>query len=135
MKSLFPDHIDLTAKVMNFQLQRQNIVSANLANMNTPGYKARRLEFEKDLQAALGISESGAVTRTHPDHFPVAAAESMEANVTKSLTPRVIQGTDNVDLDAEMAAMAKNNLLYSTLSTVMQKNFTGLKQVIADGGK
>ena len=87
MKSLFPDHVDLTAKVMDFQLQRQNIVSANLANINTPGYKARRLEFEKDLQAALGISESGAVTRTHPDHFPVAGSpESMEASVTRRRT-------------------------------------------------
>jgi flagellar basal-body rod protein FlgB len=46
-----------------------------------------------------------------------------------------VQGVDNVDLDKEMAAMAKNNLLYNTLATVMQKNFTGLKQVIADGGK
>jgi len=136
MKSLFPDHIDLTAKVMDFQLQRQNIVSANLANINTPGYKARSLEFEKDLQAALGLSESGAVARTHPGHLPLAfSADSSEASVTKTLTPRVIQGVDNVDLDTEMAAMAKNNLLYSALSTVMQKNFTGLKQIIQDGGK
>ncbi|MDY0225769.1 flagellar basal-body rod protein FlgB [Desulfomicrobium apsheronum] len=136
MKSLFPDHIDLTAKVMDFQLQRQNIVSTNLANINTPGYKARTLEFEKDLQAALGLSETGAVARTHPDHFPLAfAADTAEATVTKSLTPRVVQGVDNVDLDKEMAAMAKNNLLYNTLATVMQKSLTGLKQTIADGGK
>ena len=136
MKSLFPDHLELTAKVMDFQLQRQNIVSANLANINTPGYKARRLEFEKDLQAALGLSESGAMARTHPDHFPVAfSPDQAEASVTKSLTPRVIQGVDNVDLDTEMAAMAKNNLLYSTLSTVIHKSFTGLKQTIQDGGK
>ena len=136
MKSLFPDHLDLTAKVMDFQLQRQNIVSANLANINTPGYKARRLEFEKDLQAALGLAEGGAMAKTHPDHFRAAfSPEQTEASVTKSLTPRVIQGVDNVDLDTEMAAMAKNNLLYSTLTTVMQKNFAGMKQIIQDGGK
>jgi flagellar basal-body rod protein FlgB len=136
MKSLFPDHVDLTAKVMDFQLQRQNIVSANLANINTPGYKARRLEFEKDLQNALGLSEAGAVARTHPDHLPVAfSADNAEASVTRSLTPRVVQGVDNVDLDTEMAVMAKNNLLYNTLATVMSKNFTGLKQIIQDGGK
>jgi len=34
-----------------------------------------------------------------------------------------------------MAAMAKNNLLYNTLATVMQKSLSGLKQTIADGGK
>jgi len=136
MKSLFSDHIDLTAKVMDFQLQRQNIVSANLANINTPGYKARRLEFEKDLQTALGLSEAGAVARTHSEHLPAPfAAENAEASVIRSLTPRVIQGVDNVDLDTEMAAMAKNNLLYSTLATIMAKNFTGLKQIIQDGGK
>jgi flagellar basal-body rod protein FlgB len=136
MKSLFSDHLNLTAKVLDFQLQRQNIVSAHLANINTPGYKARRLEFEKDLQAALETSESGAMARTHPEHFPEAfSAEQAGSTVTRSLTPRVIQGVDNVDLDTEMAIMAKNNLLYNTLATVMQKGFAGLKQVIQDGGK
>jgi flagellar basal-body rod protein FlgB len=136
MKSLFPEHLNLTARVMDFQLQRQNIVSANLANINTPGYKARRLEFEKDLQAALETAESGAMARTHPEHFPEAfSAEQAESTVSKSLMPRVVQGVDNVDLDTEVAVMAKNNLLYSALTTVMQKNFAGLKQVIQDGGK
>lgn len=51
------------------------------------------------------------------------------------MAPRVIQGLDNVDLDKEMAAMAKNNLLYSALTTVIQKDFNGLKQLIQDGGK
>jgi len=136
MKTMFEEHIDLTSKVMDFQLQRQNIVSANLANINTPGYKARRLEFEKDLQAALALSESGPMTKTDPKHFPQAfSTDQTESTVVKALMPRVIQGVDNVDLDTEMAAMAKNNLLYNTLSTVLQKNFAGLKQAIQEGAK
>ncbi|NCD24648.1 MAG: flagellar basal body rod protein FlgB [Deltaproteobacteria bacterium] len=136
MKSLFSSHIDLTAKVMDFQLQRQNVVSSNLANLNTPGYKARRLEFEKDLQAALNLSESGAVARTHPRHMPHDfSPDATEASLSKDFAPRVVPGVDNVDLDTEMAIMAKNNLMYNALSTVMAKNFTGLKQIIQDGGK
>ena len=136
MKSLFADHIDLTAKVMDFQLQRQNVVSANLANINTPGYKARSVEFEKDLQAALDLSEKGALARTHPRHLPLAFSPvATEATLLKDFTPRVIQGVDNVDLDKEMGTMAKNNLMYNALSTVMAKNFSGLKQIIQDGGK
>jgi flagellar basal-body rod protein FlgB len=136
MKSLFADHIDLTARVMDFQLQRQNVVSANLANLNTPGYKARSLEFEKDLQAALGLSESGAVARTHPMHLPHAfSPDATEATLLKDFAPRVVPGVDNVDLDKEMGVMAKNNLMYNALSTIMAKNFTGLKQIIQDGGK
>ena len=115
MKSLFPDHIDLTARVMDFQIQRQNIVSGNLANINTPGYKARTLEFEKDLQAALGISQNGPVSRTHPKHLPAKfSPDATEASVVRELNPRVVQGTDNVDLDRETATMAKNILMYKT---------------------
>lgn len=136
MKSMFPRHMDLTAKVMDFQLQRQNIVSSNLANINTPGYKARTLEFEKDLQAALDLTDHGAVSRTHPQHLPAEfSADNAQATVVKDLVPRVVQGVDNVDLDKEMAAMAKNNLLYTTLATVIQKNFSGLKQTIQEGAK
>jgi len=136
MKSMFPRHMDVTAKVMDFQLQRQNIVSSNLANINTPGYKVRTLEFEKDLQSALGLADSGAVSRTHPKHMPSKfSVDDTEASVTKELVPRVIQGIDNVDLDKEMSAMAKNNLLYTTLATVIQKNFSGLKQTIQEGAK
>ena len=136
MKSLFPDHIDLTARVMDFQIQRQNIVSGNLANINTPGYKARTLEFEKDLQAALGISQNGPVSRTHPKHLPAKfSPDATEASVVKELNPRVVQGTDNVDLDRETATMAKNTLMYNTLATVMQKNLSGMKQLIQEGGK
>ncbi|AMD92749.1 flagellar basal body rod protein FlgB [Desulfomicrobium orale] len=136
MKSLFPDHIDLTARVMDFQIQRQNIVSGNLANINTPGYKARTLEFEKDLQAALGISQNGPVSRTHPKHLPAKfSPDATEASVVRDLNPRVVQGTDNVDLDRETATMAKNTLMYNTLATVMQKNFSGMKQLIQEGGK
>ena len=136
MKSLFPDHIDLTARVMDFQIQRQNIVSGNLANINTPGYKVRTLEFEKDLQAALGISQNGPVSRTHPKHLPAKfSPDATEASVVRDLNPRVVQGTDNVDLDRETATMAKNTLVYNTLATVMQKNFSGMKQLIQEGGK
>lgn len=136
MKSLFPDHIDLTARVMDFQIQRQNIVSGNLANINTPGYKARTLEFEKDLQAALGISQNGPVSRTHPKHLPAKfSPDATEASVVRDSNPRVVQGTDNVDLDRETATMAKNTLMYNTLATVMQKNFSGMKQLIQEGGK
>lgn len=136
MKSLFPEHIDLTARVMDFQIQRQNIVSGNLANINTPGYKARTLEFEKDLQDALGLSQRGTVRKTHPAHLPARfSPDSTEASIVRELNPRVVQGTDNVDLDKETAAMAKNTLMYSALSTVMQKNFAGMKQLIQEGSK
>ncbi|SDB12223.1 flagellar basal-body rod protein FlgB [Desulfonatronum thiosulfatophilum] len=136
MKSLFGSHIHLQAKVLDMRLERQNVVAGNLANIKTPGYKARSLEFEEDLQRALGLDARGKMTRTNASHMPAEFdAKNFSADFIKDLKPRVTQGEDAVDLDKEMTTMAKNTLLYNTLITTLQKNFEGLKTVITEGGR
>lgn len=136
MKTLFSPHIQLTSKVLDLRLQRQNVVMSNLANVATPKYKARRLEFEEDLQAALDLDARGKMTRTSKEHLPsVFEAEGFAATWEKEWHPRAVHGEDRVDLDKEMAIMAKNNLMYNALSTVLKKNFEGLQTVISEGGK
>lgn len=136
MKSLFGRHIHLQAKVLDMRLERQNIVAGNLANIKTPGYKARRLEFEEDLQAAMGQASLGKMARTNPKHLPAKFdPDSFSADFIKNMRPRVVQGEDAVDLDKEMTAMAKNTLLYNTIVTTLKRNFEGMKTVISEGGK
>ncbi|WP_045219203.1 flagellar basal body rod protein FlgB [Desulfonatronum thioautotrophicum] len=136
MKGLFGAHIHLQGKVLDMRLERQNVVAGNLANIKTPGYKARRLEFEEDLQRALGLDARGKMTRTATGHLPAEFdVNTFSADFIKDLKPRVVQGEDAVDLDKEMTTMAKNTLLYNTLITTLQKNFEGLKTVITEGGR
>jgi flagellar basal-body rod protein FlgB len=136
MKSLFGAHMAVTGKVMDMQLLRQNVVTSNLANLTTPGYTARRVEFEKDLQAALEISEKGKMAKTEPGHIPATFdADVFGPDMEKGLKHRVIHGEDNVDLDKEMAVMAKNQLRYTALATVLKRNFDGMTQILADGGR
>lgn len=136
MKSLFEGHILLTGKVLDMRLARQNVVMSNLANITTPKYKARRLEFEQDLQSALNRDARGKMTRTEGGHMPsVFDAETFGPDLIKGFKHRVIHGEDNVDLDKEMAVMAKNTLMYNALSTVLKKNFEGLNTVISEGAK
>lgn len=47
MKSMFNMEIGLVGKVMDMQLQRQNVIAGNIANVETPNYKPRELTFEK----------------------------------------------------------------------------------------
>lgn len=136
MKSIFDPGMQLTGKVLDLRLQRQNVVMSNLANITTPQYKARRLEFEADLQSALNRDARGKMTRTEGEHMPsVFNSEGFNGDLIKGFKHRVIHGEDNVDLDKEMAVMAKNTMMYNALSTVLQKNFEGLSTVINEGGK
>jgi len=136
MKGLFGSHIELTGKVLDLRLQRQNLVSSNLANVNTPGYKEKRLEFEEDLQKALNLDARGKMTKTSKMHIPTAFdSNKFEGDVISKFEPRVIHGESRVDMDKEMVAMAKNTLYYNALSQVIGKNFQGMTKVIQDGAR
>ncbi|WP_022662483.1 flagellar basal body rod protein FlgB [Paucidesulfovibrio longus] len=136
MKGLFETHIDLTAKVLDLRLERQNLVAGNLANVDTPGYRARRIEFENELQSALALDQRGKVTRTNSKHMPSAfTVDGFEGKGIKEFEPRQIFGEDRVDLDKEMAVMGKNAMLYNALTEVITKNFSGLQRVIQEGAK
>lgn len=136
MRELFERHIDLTGKVLDLRLQRQNLVTANIANVNTPGYRARSLEFEEKLQQALGQDQLGKLTRTQADHMPTKfSPDGFKGDSIKDFKAREIYGQDSVDLDKEMAENAKNTMMYNALSSVIKKNFDGIKQVIQEGSK
>ncbi|MCM0753777.1 flagellar basal body rod protein FlgB [Desulfovibrio aminophilus] len=136
MRSLFDGHIELQEKVLDLRLQRQNLVMSNVANVNTPQYKAKRLEFEQDLQTALALDMKGKVTRTNDAHMPATFDESsFKGTGGKEFKPRYVHGEDSVDLDKEMTVMAKNAMLYNALTEVISKNFTGMQKIISEGGK
>ena len=136
MKSLMESHLGLVGKVMNMQLQRQNVVMSNVANVKTPGYKPRVLEFEDDLQSALNLDSKGKISRTNEKHIPSGFdVNNFNANWDQELKPRIVHGEDRVNLDKEMATMAKTSLHYNALATVIKSGFEGVKQIIAEGGK
>ena len=136
MKSMFEGDVGLIGRVLDMQLQRQNVVSSNMANVKTPGYKARKLNFEDELQAALGLDARGKMSRTDRKHMPVVFdPQGFGPEWEKAFKPRIIHGEDRVDLDKEMAVMAKTNLHYSALTSVIRSRFEGLKQIITEGQK
>ena len=136
MKGLFEPHMNLVGKVMNMQLQRQNVVMSNVANVKTPGYKPRVLEFEDQLQAALNLDAKGKITRTHEKHFPSTFdPTSFSAEWDKEIKPQIVHGEDRVNLDKEMTAMAKTSLQYNAMTTVMKSTFEGLRSIITEGAK
>ncbi len=136
MKGLSQPHLELVGKVMDLQMQRQNVIMSNVANVNTPKYQKRSFEFEKELQQALGLDMNGRVTRTSTEHMPASFdARNFQGDWAKAMDLRVVHGEDRVDVDQEMAKMAKNNLQYNALAQVTKSGYAGLKQIIQEGAK
>ena len=136
MKSLITREVQLAGKVMSMELKRQNVIMGNMANVHTPGYKPRELTFEKELQAALGLDMTGRVTRTDKQHIPaVFNPEGFGPEWEKAFKPRIIHGEDRVNIDKEVAKMAKNSLHYNALAQVIKGHFENIKTVITEGGR
>lgn len=136
MKGLFERHFGVVEKVLDLRLQRQNVVMANVANVNTPKYKARKLEFEEDLQKAMNMDQRGRMTRTDAKHMPAEFdVNGFNGKNFADWKPRTVYGEDVVDLDKEMTTMAKNSMMYNALTDIIAKNFSGLSTVIQEGGK
>jgi flagellar basal-body rod protein FlgB len=134
MKNLFVSQVSLVGKVMDMQLQRQNVIASNLANVETPNYKPREIEFENALQAALGLDMRGRMSTTSNGHMPAAFdAQNFGPEWDKQFKPRQIHGEDRVNLDKEMAKHAKTQLHYGALTQIMTKTFEGLNTTIQDG--
>lgn len=136
MKSLTPNHLNLVENVMNMQLKRQNVIMGNMANVNTPKYKPRELEFEKELQSALNLDARGKITRTGEGHLPATFdPDTFGPTWYEQFKPRDVHGEDRVDMDKEMVKMSKNNLQYTALSQITKSGFEGIKNIIMEGSK
>ena len=136
MKSLTESHVSLVGSVMNMQLQRQNVIMGNIANVNTPKYLPRELDFEEELQSALNLDAKGRMTHMDDGHMPASFdPDKFGPQWWKHPQLRVAHGEDRVNLDKEMVKMAKNQLQYNALSQITKSSFDGIRQVIQEGSK
>ena len=136
MKSLSQPHVELMGTVMDMQLQRQNVIMGNIANVNTPQYRPLELDFESELQKALNLDARGKMSRTQDGHMPsVFDPENFGPSWSAELKPGVVHGEDRVNLEKEMVKMAQNNLQYTALSQITKSSFDGIRQIIAESTK
>ena len=137
---------DLTMRLVRVALDglalRQQVTSNNLANVETPGFKASVVTFEDQLQRVLGprdpIGDQRAtlqLIRTHPQHL------TAEGELDEHLAPRVqrISNTsgrndqNNVDIDREMITLADTAIQYQALTRLLAKRFAILRAAITEG--
>ncbi|MBW1729676.1 MAG: flagellar basal body rod protein FlgB [Deltaproteobacteria bacterium] len=124
----------LLAHALDYRSKRHGVIAGNLANIDTPGYKAKDLGFDETLKAALDNSKLK-LKVTQPEHFPALTGVSLlgGAEFPVEEIGQDISGDSQLDLDREMARMAKNNLLYEATVRLLSKKFEELKTVIEEG--
>lgn len=112
---------------------RQKVISNNISNVNTPGFKKSVVVFEDLLQGAMNGNKLQ-MTRTDTRHMPLQQQSGIPA-ATVNVVGNTAFRTDasNVDVDVEMADLAKNNIYYNAVVQQLSSYFTGIKSAIKEG--
>ena len=116
---------------------RQEVIANNIANVNTPNYRKSVVEFEDMLAREIyGEEPDGKLkmVRTHDKHLPFKPFDfHAEPTITEDNTTIMRVDDNNVDIDIEMASLAKNQLYYNALATQLGGHVTRLKNAISSG--
>lgn len=117
---------------LNFREMRQELISSNVANANTPGFKAKKLDFEEALARALDTDGQMQMKASDGNHFDVGNGgfNNLEPEIYDNPNGVVSENGNTVDVEAEMAQMAENKLMYDALVQLINKKMGMMKYAI-----
>ncbi|MDM5338065.1 flagellar basal body rod protein FlgB [Fictibacillus enclensis] len=106
---------------------KQKAISDNIANINTPNYKAKNVEFHSKLQESLQAY------RTESRHLDFSSGPMSGYSVTTSNSTEINNNGNNVDLDEQMSELAKNQIMNQALVQQLNGKFNSIQMVIKGG--
>ncbi len=121
------------AASLNFRQMRQDIISSNIANAETPGYKAKRLDFEAALARALDVDGNMQMDTADEKHFDVGSGgfDNLEPDVYDDPNGVVSEDGNTVDRDAEMAKLNENVIMHEAAVQLLNKKLALRKYIIS----
>ncbi len=126
---LFSNTFNILGKGMDYSFAKEKAISNNIANVDTPYYKAKEVSFKSELNNAMGVEAS----RTNNRHYDFSTTDrnSFIVSEKKGLTFR--HDGNNVDMDKEMSELAENQIYYNALTERISGKFQSLSSVIRGG--
>jgi len=126
MSALFSQTVELLRSAVEFAGRRHEVLAKNLANVETPGYRAQDVVFQQELEGVLR-------GRVIPVSFapPADGAQALRPVVVYSNdTQRRVDGND-VDLDKQMVRVSQNTGYHNAMVQILLNQFNALKLAIS----
>lgn len=127
MLSNLDKYLSLQETSLKLRTFRQEVLGSNLANSDTPGYKAADFDFSKALSNALqGTSERLPIVRSDDRHLDLAVKNPFDLRVQYRTEVQPSIDGNTVDSDQEMAQFSDNGLRYQATLTFMNSKIRNL---------
>lgn len=125
-------HLSVFSQAMNLRTQRHQVLASNIANADTPYYKARDFSFEEAMGNALAgrAGAAGVLAKTAPGHMGGGGNAGPATLKFRAETQSAVDG-NTVDMDVERAQIAENALQYQILTQLIGEKFKGVRAALA----
>lgn len=117
----------LLTRALDASSLRQETLSNNISNINTPGYKAQRVAFENVLEQAMSAN---GLSGTHERHLGLGSTEGVQPRIVRREGTSIRDNGNNVDVDLEMAELAANNIYYNALTNQLSSKYAMVRSVL-----
>ncbi len=126
--------VDHLQQALSGAVQRHTVLSNNLANANTPGFKRSDVHITSSFadEYRSKLQRPGAL-RTHPKHLNFRRSAGVNWRVVQDNTTAMRNDGNNVDPDREMALVAENQLYYQALVEAVSRKLSSLRSAITEG--
>jgi flagellar basal-body rod protein FlgB len=122
MEKLFNQTINTLAGMVDVRARKHRVILSNVANIDTPGFKAAEVRFDNELLAAKDLR----MARTDAKHMTV------KMDVPGSVSYDIRESSDQVKLDTEMASLSENQLLYNATVEILARKFRGIQATLRE---
>ncbi len=128
---------DLLFNQLSFRGDRQNVISSNIANINTPNYKTKELVFEKELKKVQDDSDLKLTTTNgkHISNFDEIEKKSSDSKIVDVKGLEEQNDGNNVNLDQQMSEMSKNKVIFDAIQASITKDSRLFRSVIDASAK
>ena len=139
MKSIFNSTINLLENTLDLRASRHRLLQSNIANQETPGYRAKDINFEQELKRVGASTGSDTGTgmngRTNSAHIPVITERGMAPRVIERSSG--IEGFDSnsVGVEGEMVKLSENTLKYNISAKMLKGRLNMIMTAIKEGGR
>ncbi|MBT9503407.1 MAG: flagellar basal body rod protein FlgB [Burkholderiaceae bacterium] len=107
------DTLNFQTQALVLRSERQRLIASNIANADTPGYKARDMDFSRALKEATGsLGASSGMATTQAGHISPPAGARSEAQMLYGAPSQTNLDNNSVDMDRERASFADNSIKY-----------------------
>lgn len=133
MWGLLGKTLNLVSTALKLRSYRHQLISSNIANVDTPGYRKKDLPFEKIFKKYFIEIKEKALKTTKSTHFPTRPITSLDWK--KEIEFPTLGTPNNVNLEEEMVSLTENQLLYEATLQALSKELERLKEMITEGGR